>query len=44
MIEAGAEAVHSIVGELIPSVGGEAPEIAMAVYLAMRTLAMKAHG
>lgn len=35
MIEAGKEAVLSSIGDLVPSVGGEARDLALAVYLAM---------
>jgi len=37
MIRAGEMAVLDCVGDIIPAVGGEAPDLARAVYLAMRT-------
>lgn len=35
MIEAGAAAILETAGDIIPAVGGEAPDLARAVYLAM---------
>jgi hypothetical protein len=35
MIEAGVEAVLTLAGDIIPAIGGESRDLAMAVYLAM---------
>ncbi len=43
MIEAGVSAVQEITGEIIPLVGGESREIAVAVYRAMVSLAPSEH-
>ena len=43
MVDAGAEAVFSLVGDVIPRIGGEAHDLARAVYLAMRRALSSEH-